>query len=806
MSASIRPTQSSIQIAKNLNLSLDVQRDFGASGSGFTTTGSITAGSSSLTLANAGDFRNGQEIAIVHAGSGPYQSGTTTALVAPTSPVITNEGTAGTTTYTYYIAATDENGGITSTVSVSTTTGNATLSQAGSYNYLTWTASAGAWGYAIWGDASNPATSQGFLGLAGPTKFLDMGLGPSGMGLGQNFTASDVFPASYPTTALGDTLSTTIQSGASTTTLTIADAAANAVTSALVLHDDTSPLTNALTAVINAGGGTLDFGDGTFYTRGGLTATLTSAIALQFKGKQNGGSGQIIALPGYTGSVLDITGDSSFETRVIVQGLVIDGNKANNPFGINEDVQCGIRIVNASHCLIEGNTARNTWMSPIRFGNGTGATGSSISPVYKSIISHNVVYEGYDQGIAVWNSSRITVEGNVCTRTGWAGISFTQSDRCTATANTSSDNAYLVNYPNGEGHGVALEGADNCTLVGNTCEGNNAEAIHVASGPFTSVYTTNCTIADNTARTSQMQAMGINITQCDAVTVCGNTLSANTGNGIAIANSATNIVVEGNTCRNNQSDQISVSGVAGTPSNFTIHGNVVEFADNSDAINGIILNSVSNSVVADNIVQGYSNAQGIILLSCDQIACHDNVVTKWNGNANIDARGVTNSNFHHNIVQNAQGHPGILFEDNGTVYCVNNTVEGNVLIDTQSTPTQTYGFQESGSTDYSTVRGNRFSGNVDGALALIGAHSTAADNVGYNPVGLLAAPSIPATGTALTNTFGVAARYYVSGGAVTNIAINGTDTGLISGAFLLEPLETITFDYTTAPALVVEGL
>ena len=45
MSASIRPTQSAIQMAKNLDLSLDMQRDFGASGSNFTTTGTTIAGS-----------------------------------------------------------------------------------------------------------------------------------------------------------------------------------------------------------------------------------------------------------------------------------------------------------------------------------------------------------------------------------------------------------------------------------------------------------------------------------------------------------------------------------------------------------------------------------------------------------------------------------------------------------------------------------------------------------------------------------------------------------------------------------------
>lgn len=69
MSASIRPTQSAIQMAKNLDLSLDMQRDFGASGSNFTTTGTTIAGSTTLTLTAAGDFQNGQGITIFGAGN-----------------------------------------------------------------------------------------------------------------------------------------------------------------------------------------------------------------------------------------------------------------------------------------------------------------------------------------------------------------------------------------------------------------------------------------------------------------------------------------------------------------------------------------------------------------------------------------------------------------------------------------------------------------------------------------------------------------------------------------------------------------
>lgn len=788
-----------------LGLAKDLKRDYGASGSAQTTTGSMTSGSKTLTLADAKDFQNGQGIAIVHAGPGPYQQHTTTSLQPPTSLGVTNEGTKGSTTYTYWIASVDYNGGITAAVSVTTTTGNATLAQGSNYNKITWTQATGAQGYVIYGDPSNPTSSQGILGTSNNSQFLDMGLGPQGMGMGQDFTASDLFPAAYPTSALGDTLSTTIVSGGGTTTLTLADAASATVTDVWVGHDDNAACATALADIIAAGGGTLDFGDGTFRIRDGLTTTLSSAVPLRFTGRQTGGTGQIIGLPGYSGSVLDITGDSSLNTRVEADGLVIDGNKANNVYGPNEDTQCGIRIVNASWCSVHDNVARNTWLSPIRYGNGTGATGSSASPVQDSIVAHNRVYEGYDQGIAIWNSTRVTVMANVVERSGWSGISFTQSLRCTAVGNTSNHNVYLANGPGSEGHGLAMEGADSCTFVGNTCESNNAAAVFISSGPFTHNNSTNNVVDANTLRLSQLGSHGVEMFSSDACAITNNTVSDNTGQGILTHYNCTRIDIAGNTLRNNAGNQIDVSGSSGTPTGCNINDNIMELTI-AGAYNGVRMNNVFRSTVADNILQGNNSAQAVILTNCDHIDVHDNTCWDWHGNAALNGRGVTYCNFHHNTVLNTQGTAALKLEDQGATYSLHNTVDGNTLMDNQATHTQTYGVWEAGSTDYTTIRGNRFSGNIDGPLSLVGAHSTAADNPGYNPVGALTAPTVPVSGTALTNSFHVRARYYVSGGTVSGIAINGAATGLTGGAFELDPGETITFTYSAAPTLAVQGL
>lgn len=116
------------------------------------------------------------------------------------------------------------------------------------------------------------------------------------------------------------------------------------------------------------------------------------------------------------------------------------------------------------------------------------------------------------------------------------------------------------------------------------------------------------------------------------------------------------------------------------------------------------------------------------------------------------------------------------------------TAQGNVLIS---------GCQN-GYTVYQ--KGNGY--DIQCAAGLV----TIAGTHGANPYGAQTAPAIPASGTALTNPFPVTVRVFVSGGTVSAIAINGTDTGLTSGQITLGPGETITLTYTAAPAWTWFGL
>jgi len=98
MASGIYPPTNPQRIARNLDLVIDVKRDFGAAGSNQSTTGSITAGSTVLTVASAIDLQVGQGISVAGAGTSggllvstiQAISGTTITLLDAASTTVTN--------------------------------------------------------------------------------------------------------------------------------------------------------------------------------------------------------------------------------------------------------------------------------------------------------------------------------------------------------------------------------------------------------------------------------------------------------------------------------------------------------------------------------------------------------------------------------------------------------------------------------------------------------------------------------------------------------------------------------------------
>ncbi len=253
------------QAQENIGLVTNTPEFYGASGSDQTTTGTISASSTSLTLADALDFKNGQGVLVLHAG-------TTVTLAAPANLAVAQFDQTGAKTVSYKVAAVDQYGGI-GPVSTVTTTTSPTFLNDNDRNDVTWDAVTGAYAYIVYADYGS-----GYIYIGGGSDglvFYDKGL-----------IADDRpfwVPETPPTAVAHQWLKTSIASGAGTTTLVLADAAINTATTQTVLHDDTDAL-NDWIAAINAG----DFvlaetkPGATYRTSVALDALTVSDVELRF--------------------------------------------------------------------------------------------------------------------------------------------------------------------------------------------------------------------------------------------------------------------------------------------------------------------------------------------------------------------------------------------------------------------------------------------------------------------------------------------------------------------------------------------
>jgi len=142
------------------------------------------------------------------------------------------------------------------------------------------------------------------------------------------------------------------------------------------------------------------------------------------------------------------------------------------------------------------------------------------------------------------------------------------------------------------------------------------------------------------------------------------------------------------------------------------------------------------------------------------------------------------------------------------------TISGNKIINNRTG--SPIGMKGS-STDW-LITGNSFAQNSSNSPAPLSADSTVINNSGYNPVGTIALPWH--LNFALTNDGGgsanpVSGRPYtvkqspktiiITGGVGTQIAIDGTPTGLLGGVFKLGIGETITVAYSSPPTTTVSA-
>lgn len=125
-------------------------------------------------------------------------------------------------------------------------------------------------------------------------------------------------------------------------------------------------------------------------------------------------------------------------------------------------------------------------------------------------------------------------------------------------------------------------------------------------------------------------------------------------------------------------------------------------------------------------------------------------------------------------------------------------IEGNQLFDDQTTKTTAFTLNLFGGRNV-IIKNNYIGPSVGHRInrnGAIGINKVIEGNLGYNPVGLLTSPAIPTSGVNLSNPFSFTVQVCVTGGAVSNIALNETLIGLTSGMFTLAPGDILQLGYT----------
>jgi len=246
-------------------------RQWGAVGTTTTTTGTISQGSPSLSVASSSGYSVGQAIDV-------YGAGSTSTVNAPTSVTMVTEGTTASVTYHAQVVAIDSDHGYgpASGIISGDGSGNATLQvpQAGSDaqdQLISWSAPSGTvpTSYAVYDDAVNTSPGSGALicrGVTVQTFWRDYGQIQNS--LTKTNECPSWLPTNPPTSAGKDLFRATIVSPVVGNTLVLSSNAPNACSGCTVEHDDTAPIQNA----VNVKTVTL-IPCGNFHTTGGITLT-----------------------------------------------------------------------------------------------------------------------------------------------------------------------------------------------------------------------------------------------------------------------------------------------------------------------------------------------------------------------------------------------------------------------------------------------------------------------------------------------------------------------------------------------------
>lgn len=478
--------------------------------------------------------------------------------------------------------------------------------------------------------------------------------------------------------ASGALLVSTIDSGAGTTTLTLADAAGTTVSAATVQHDDTTAIQDAMAA-----GAWVVFPSGTYYMSS--TANLEANMVLDLRGATFKLAAAITCFTCTVASVVAV-GSGAFGANGLL-GSMVAVNSGSTDFDWRADLsvsggpaggtaKAAFALYEAERTSIDAHIV--TTDTPLVYANGVaGLSVSGVRGAYTSDPATEVIFVGDN------------ISGN------------TMSDIAIAD--------------------VDIDGGGVLTIT------------PIVIGPDPGLNTgVRVSVLGVNVRNTTGGGDGVDIIRCQDITV-RDAIFHNTNNGLSLVSS-----------------RASVAGVV---------------ADACRAP-GVQVGDSGQDVSVDSV-----SVVGAVCVDCGSGTSSGNPGAS--GLAVIVPSGYTASN--------------ITFQG-----CISENKTGS---------TQAYGFGVGGGGSISdvTLIGNRLIGATAAILDSTGGAVFYRDNQGYNPVGALTAPAIPASGTAYTNAFGVDATVYVTGGTVTAIDVGGTATGMTSGPIRVAAGQTITLTYTSAP-------
>jgi hypothetical protein len=227
----------------------------------------------------------------------------------------------------------------------------------------------------------------------------------------------------------------------------------------------------------------------------------------------------------------------------------------------------------------------------------------------------------------------------------------------------------------------------------------------------------------------------------------------------------------------------------------------------------------AGATITGNMIAGVKSVEGSLGIGIhldssgtSRHAIAGNVIKQCEGSAIVGEAGNNDVVISGNVIDGTNSvvsDASIVFQSAARV-----TVTGNKILNNQTgTP-----IGMKGSSENWFITGNSFAQNHNNGPAPLSVDSTVINNCGYNPVGIIANPWHPSG--ALTNAGGgsadpVSGHLYtvrqspktiiITGGAVTQLAIDGTPTGFSAGVFKLGIGETIAVTYSSTPTSKVSA-